>query len=195
MRTCVFPPSVGTLVVESCNRISALQLSDNGLTRLAPFSSLSIRGTPPLNRPLSQTTLPDVFALDLAGITLLFHYLPQELPLLPSIMSTPSNVVSVIAPDHFQSLLSQDLQRISLINFWASWAAPCVQINEVVLEIARKYPQLLVLQVARIELFHVASINLTAYCVTRWMQRHKKTSLSRLTLSLYLRLSFFRCVC
>lgn len=58
-----------------------------------------------------------------------------------------SNAVEVTSPEHFQSLLSQDLQRISLINFWAPWAVPCAQMNEVALEIARKYPQLLLLQV------------------------------------------------
>lgn len=63
-------------------------------------------------------------------------------------MSAPSNAVEVTSPEHFQSLLSQDLQRISLINFWAPWAAPCAQMNEVVLELARKYPQLLVLLVS-----------------------------------------------
>ncbi|KAI0703838.1 glutaredoxin [Cytidiella melzeri] len=62
-------------------------------------------------------------------------------------MSTPSNVVTVTSPEHFQSVLSQDLQRVSLINFWAPWAAPCAQMNEVVLELAKKYPTLLVIQV------------------------------------------------
>ncbi|KAI0346242.1 glutaredoxin [Trametopsis cervina] len=62
-------------------------------------------------------------------------------------MSAPSNAIEVTSPEHFQSLLSADLQRTSLINFWAPWAAPCAQMNEVTLELARKYPQLLVLKV------------------------------------------------
>ncbi|TFK93787.1 glutaredoxin [Polyporus arcularius HHB13444] len=61
--------------------------------------------------------------------------------------AAPSNFHDVQSPEHFQSLLSQDLQRVSLINFWAPWAAPCKQMNEVVLELAKKYPQILVLQV------------------------------------------------
>ncbi|RPD54793.1 glutaredoxin [Lentinus tigrinus ALCF2SS1-7] len=61
--------------------------------------------------------------------------------------AAPTNFHDVQSPEHFQSLLSQDLQRISLINFWAPWAAPCKQMNEVVLELAKKYPQVLVLQV------------------------------------------------
>ncbi|KAI0090225.1 glutaredoxin [Irpex rosettiformis] len=62
-------------------------------------------------------------------------------------MSNPPNAIAVTSPEHFQSVLSQDLQRISLINFWAPWAAPCTQMNEFVLELAKKYPQLLVLSV------------------------------------------------
>ena len=59
----------------------------------------------------------------------------------------PPNSIAVTSPEHFQSLLSTDLQRVSLINFWAPWAEPCKQMNEVVLELAKKYESLLVLQV------------------------------------------------
>ncbi|TFY76508.1 hypothetical protein EWM64_g7504 [Hericium alpestre] len=59
----------------------------------------------------------------------------------------PSNFHEVQSPEHFQTLLSTDLSRISLINFWAPWAAPCAQMNDVVRELSRKYPALLVLQV------------------------------------------------
>ncbi|KAI0353682.1 glutaredoxin [Trametes cingulata] len=59
----------------------------------------------------------------------------------------PTNFHEVQSPEHFQSLLSEDLNRVSLINFWAPWAEPCKQMNEVVLELAKKYPQVLVLQV------------------------------------------------
>ena len=61
--------------------------------------------------------------------------------------AAPTNFHQVQSPEHFQSLLSEDLARVSLINFWAPWAAPCAQMNEVVLELAKKYPQVLVLQV------------------------------------------------
>ena len=62
-------------------------------------------------------------------------------------MSLPSNFHKVSSPEHFQTLLSEDLGRVSLINFWASWAEPCKQMNEVVLELANKYPKILVLDV------------------------------------------------
>ncbi|KAF4596791.1 monothiol glutaredoxin grx4 [Pleurotus pulmonarius] len=57
------------------------------------------------------------------------------------------NFKVVESPTQFQELLSADLNRVSLINFWAPWAEPCHQMNEVVLELAKKYSQLLVLQV------------------------------------------------
>ncbi|KAI0791202.1 glutaredoxin [Abortiporus biennis] len=59
----------------------------------------------------------------------------------------PSNFYEVTSVENFQSLLSQDLKRISLLNFWAPWAEPCKQMNEVVVELAKKYPEILVLQV------------------------------------------------
>ncbi|KAI0636285.1 glutaredoxin [Trametes polyzona] len=60
---------------------------------------------------------------------------------------TPANFHEVQSAEHFQTLLSEDLNRVSLINFWAPWAGPCKQMNEVVLELAKKYSELLVLQV------------------------------------------------
>ena len=63
-------------------------------------------------------------------------------------MAAPANFHEVTSPEHFQNLLSEDLNRISLINFWAPWAEPCKQMNEVVVELAKKYPQVLVLQVS-----------------------------------------------
>ncbi|KAI0750166.1 glutaredoxin [Daedaleopsis nitida] len=61
--------------------------------------------------------------------------------------ASPANFHQVQSPDHFQILLSEDLNRVSLINFWAPWAQPCKQMNEVVLELAKKYPNVLVLEV------------------------------------------------
>ncbi|KAK7017334.1 monothiol glutaredoxin-4 [Favolaschia claudopus] len=62
--------------------------------------------------------------------------------------ASTSNLITVTSPTHFQSLLSADLTRVSLINFWAPWAAPCAQMNDVVAELAKKHhPRLLVLNV------------------------------------------------
>ncbi|KAJ7982827.1 glutaredoxin [Mycena polygramma] len=61
--------------------------------------------------------------------------------------SSSSNLVSVTDAAHFQSLLSADLNRVSLINFWAPWAAPCAQMNAVVAELAKKHPAILALNV------------------------------------------------
>jgi thiol-disulfide isomerase/thioredoxin len=57
------------------------------------------------------------------------------------------NFHDINSPEHFQQLLSKDLERVSLISFWAPWAGPCKQMNELVQELAKKYPKLLVLQV------------------------------------------------
>jgi len=59
-------------------------------------------------------------------------------------MSTVQVVESV---EDFKTLLSKDLTRVSLINFWARWAEPCTEMNNVVEELSKKYPQVLVLQV------------------------------------------------
>lgn len=57
------------------------------------------------------------------------------------------NLYNIESSTRFQELLSEDLGRVSLINFWAPWAAPCKQMNEVVAELAKKYQEVLVLQV------------------------------------------------
>jgi len=59
-----------------------------------------------------------------------------------------NNLIVVTSSEHFKSLLSKDLERVSLINFWTPWAEPCKQMNEVVFELARKHPEALVLQVS-----------------------------------------------
>ena len=60
-----------------------------------------------------------------------------------------ANHVIVQSPDHFKELLSADLNRISIINFWAPWAEPCLEMNKVVEELAKKYPAALFLQVCK----------------------------------------------
>jgi thiol-disulfide isomerase/thioredoxin len=60
---------------------------------------------------------------------------------------TTENFHTVDSAEHFKQLLSADLERISLLNFWASWAEPCAKMNEVVVELAKANPKLLTLQV------------------------------------------------
>lgn len=62
----------------------------------------------------------------------------------------PSNLVEVTSPEHFTEIMQQDLNRVSLLNFYAPWAEPCKQMNEVVKEIAIKYPQVLCLVVSTV---------------------------------------------
>jgi thiol-disulfide isomerase/thioredoxin len=57
------------------------------------------------------------------------------------------NIHHVNSSDHLKELLSKDLERISLLYFWAPWAEPCKQMTEVVTELSRKYPKLLSLQI------------------------------------------------
>ncbi|KAJ3761250.1 glutaredoxin [Lentinula raphanica] len=58
-----------------------------------------------------------------------------------------SNFHEVNSPSHFQQLLSADLNRVSVLNFWAPWAEPCKQMNEVTRELANKFPSILFLQI------------------------------------------------
>ncbi|KAJ2935059.1 hypothetical protein H1R20_g1997, partial [Candolleomyces eurysporus] len=48
-------------------------------------------------------------------------------------------VIKVGSPEEFKELLSQDLNRVSVINFWAAFAEPCKQMNVVFGELARKH--------------------------------------------------------
>ena len=62
----------------------------------------------------------------------------------------PSNLVQVTSPEHFQELLSADLNRVSVLNFWASWAEPCEEFNKVIEDEAKQFEKLLFLNVGHI---------------------------------------------
>jgi thioredoxin-like negative regulator of GroEL len=62
-------------------------------------------------------------------------------------MAAVSNLHQVKSSNQFKELLSEDLQRVSLLYFWAPWAEPCKQMTAVVAELSRKYPRLLSLHI------------------------------------------------
>lgn len=59
-----------------------------------------------------------------------------------------SNFVNVTSPEHFKELLSQDLNRVSCLNFWASWAEPCAEFNKIVEKEAKDFEKVLFLNVS-----------------------------------------------
>lgn len=61
--------------------------------------------------------------------------------------AAPTNLVTIDSPEHFTTVMKSDLNRVTLLNFWAPWAEPCQQMNQVVSELAAKYPQAMFLQV------------------------------------------------
>lgn len=63
-------------------------------------------------------------------------------------MSAPTNLITIDSPEHFTTVMSSDLNRVTLLNFWAPWAEPCQQMNEVVKELAGKYPSISFLNVS-----------------------------------------------
>lgn len=97
-------------------------------------------------------------------------------------MST-SNFVNISSPEQFKEELSKDLNRVSLLNFWAPWAEPCAAFNKAVEEAAAKYPSVLFLNVS----FASLDIGLTG----RSRRRSRPTLLSHSTLRPSLASFFF----
>lgn len=58
-----------------------------------------------------------------------------------------SNFVEITSPEHFKTELSKDLNRVSVLNFWAPWAEPCKAFNEAVEAEAKRFPSALFLNV------------------------------------------------
>lgn len=87
-------------------------------------------------------------------------------------MST-SNFVNISSPEQFKDELSKDLNRVSLLNFWAPWAEPCAAFNKAVEEAAAKYPSVLFLNVS----LPGVGLKLTG----RLRRRSRPTSLSHST--------------
>ncbi|KAK6907540.1 Grx4 family monothiol glutaredoxin [Kwoniella mangroviensis CBS 10435] len=66
------------------------------------------------------------------------------------------NLVTVTSPEHFKSLLSADLDRVSCLNFWAPWAEPCQAFNKSIEEEAKKFSQVLFLNIEAEELSDIS---------------------------------------
>ena len=68
--------------------------------------------------------------------------------------SSSSNYVVVTDADHFKTLMEQDLQKLSVLNFRADWAEPCAAMDEIAKGLASKHPAANFLEVS-----------LTLYCL------------------------------
>jgi thiol-disulfide isomerase/thioredoxin len=62
-------------------------------------------------------------------------------------MSSPTNMQTVNSPEHFQQLLSADLERISVLYFYADWAEPCAAMTQAIQALAEAHPAVLFLVV------------------------------------------------
>ncbi|KIM33554.1 hypothetical protein M408DRAFT_326249 [Serendipita vermifera MAFF 305830] len=57
------------------------------------------------------------------------------------------NLHTITSPEDYQSKLSEDLERVSVTNFWAAWAEPCKEMGKVVAALAAKHENVLFLEV------------------------------------------------
>lgn len=60
---------------------------------------------------------------------------------------TETNHHVVTSATDFQALMSADLDRVVVINFWAPWAEPCARMNAFIGSLLKKHPHVLFLQV------------------------------------------------
>ena len=71
---------------------------------------------------------------------------------------------TVNSPTHFQELLSADLSRVSVLNFWASFAEPCTTMNAEVEKLSKDTSSILFLNIEAeeqpdiVESFNVTSV-------------------------------------
>jgi thiol-disulfide isomerase/thioredoxin len=59
-----------------------------------------------------------------------------------------SNLITINSPEQFKEVLSKDLEKISVLDFWATWAQPCEKMNQVIKEASEKYRNVLFLMVS-----------------------------------------------
>jgi len=61
--------------------------------------------------------------------------------------STSKNLYQVESPEQFQELLSQDLDRVSVLYFYADWAEPCASMTQVVSALSEQNKSVLFLNI------------------------------------------------
>lgn len=59
----------------------------------------------------------------------------------------PANLVTITSPDMFTGLMKQDLNRVTVLNFWAPWAQPCEPMIAAIAQLAPKYPHVLFMSI------------------------------------------------
>lgn len=102
-----------------------------------------------------------------------------------------SNLITINSPEEFREVLSRDLNKVSVLDFWATWAQPCEKMNQVVKEASEKYKNVLFLMV-RLEItcivdFQVLDLHDMAGVVFRLRLMYRMILPTRLTLRKYQR--------
>ena len=59
----------------------------------------------------------------------------------------PANLVAITSPDMFTGLMQEDLNRVTVLNFWAPWAQPCEPMIAAVAQMAPRYPHVLFMSI------------------------------------------------
>ena len=124
------------------SRVSAVPTSYTSLPRQRPHSKCL---------PLIQAFPPRKLSKEPLQAETEIHSIQLRLEMTTAGSSATSDAavpIDVTSPDQFTSIMEADLGRITLINFWASWAEPCKQMNQVVKDLATKFPHIAVLNVS-----------------------------------------------
>jgi thiol-disulfide isomerase/thioredoxin len=101
-----------------------------------------------------------------------------------------TNLTEITSDAQFNDLASKK-DAVYVLNFWASWAEPCQQMNEVFAELAGKFPALQFLKV-HIDLLWLLFFSSTKNDFVRLKLKNTQTFLRVSRSRLCLHLSFSR---